>query len=353
MQVLEGNPADWLGIESQLESEGFQWCFHHRPSSLVSLGVSKALLVLQESPNNHKWAVSASVESSRAAPGFQIVRVERFAPVAPDEQVLSGLKALVDFARRSKRIFRIDLDIYTPEASLRSFIRSKAEALGFQSVVSRRLYSRTLIVDLRMSEEELLRSFKRLVRRNIKKTHEAGHLVRRIREERFADRLEELVLETMQRGGGPKISNDWGRILAYSRDWPNRSRISGLFLDGEDDAAALASFRWCVIHGSFAEDLVAASSRPRVSVPLMHSVMWDMLKWMKNNRVDWFDFGGIPEGDKAKQGPLAGIYSFKKLFSETAVTIRREMTLEVKPFIAQFASRVSGLRKALGNVARS
>ncbi len=344
LRILDGPPEQWLEIEAQMDADAHPLVLQHRPSFLVATGVRRAWLILLGKPDGRaKGAVAVSLGYSRALPGFLIADATRFGSTLPPHGYRLVLQALAQAAFDSPRVLRVHLDVVTPEADARLAVRREAERVGFRLNRRMRSYARTPMVDLSPDEDTLLQSFERMVRRNVKKSVALGHVVRPVEDPGLAPRLAALLRETMGRTAGPPITQDWRALIEYSRAWPSRSRIAGLFLNGAEVAASLVAFRWCGNHGDHVEDLVAASTRLDPPVPLMHSVMWDMLRWSKRCGARWFDFGGIPEPDVPPSHPLMAVAAFKRLFTKKEITIREELTLVSRPLANRIAEAVSAL----------
>lgn len=346
VRVLDGDPRDWLAIERALDAQGHPVGLHHRPSFLAATAVKRAwLLLVEDAGGQPLGAAAATIEPTRALPGFLIAELPRFGPSLCRDDHAAMLQALARQARRSMRVLRVRLDLLATDDDERAVLCEAARALGFVREPSFRMYSNTLVVNLDPDVHSLDHSIDRGARRNAKKMEDLGHRVRAIMDERLAPRLDALVRETMQRSSGPQLEHDWERLIAYSREHPRHSRIAGMFLNGREDPESLVAFRWCGNHGPYVEDLVAASTRLKPPLPLMHAVAWDMLHWGHEVGAKWFDFGGIPSPDTPPDSPLHGIAAFKRMFSKQETRIREQMVMVTSPVANRCARAIAGLRR--------
>jgi lipid II:glycine glycyltransferase (peptidoglycan interpeptide bridge formation enzyme) len=73
----------------------------------------------------------------------------------------------------------------------------------------------------------------------------------------------------------------------------------------------------------------------------MYAVVWDLIRWAKENGARFFDFGGITVGSHGSNDPLGGISDFKRYFSERVVEVGAEWSFEPRPLQAYAARMVS------------
>jgi len=330
--LFRGESQERRECEDVLARQGLALPLQHTCAWLADHpGEESWVLALRGGQGAFVGAAALAWIRTRALPFHGILRAEQLGTsvrTADDlERLLAGLHAL---ARATPRALRLKLELYSRNATFRERAGLIAARLGGHPAKHRRLYARTLIVPLTLAEDQLLESFHRMVRKNLKKTAKLGHVVRCITDSRLAGQIDALLRETMARTGGPYSSLAWPAHIAFSRKHPDVSRISGLFLDGRNDPEALIAVRWCGIHGRHAQDLVAASTRVP-EVPVMHAVMWDQLRWARSAGAEWFDFGGIPDVEMGTDAPLTTIADFKRLFTHQEETVGAEWSLPLRP----------------------
>jgi len=289
------------------------------------------------------WGFAVELQRSRALPGHLLARAERLTWAGGHAAFEAGLGTLAQVARSTRTMLRISLELFSPDPNLLGQMGATAAQLGFRRRLPQRCYAETLIVDLRPSEEEMLKSFHGTARRHIRSAGKHPVEVRPIVDPRYAGRLDELLRETLARTGGTPQRHDWDRILDFSHSEPTLSRVVGLFrADTEDDPSSLLAFAWGCNHGDHAHYSTAASTRAsEIRLPMGYVLAWDLMTWAKRHGAQWFDFGGITRGSFGGTDPVGGISDFKRYFSTTVASVGEEWILEphrIRSLIANAAS---------------
>jgi hypothetical protein len=306
---------------------------------------ARRLLVLLTDPSGDALVGAAiTISRSRLTPGFSIGRVLKFGHGLPGWSLEPLIEALAS-AARTHRLLRLHIEAFTPDAAQLSLIGTVCASAGLRLLPKPRNYQRTLIVDLTPDEDTLFQSFSRVVRRNVRKTAQLGHVVLLIMESRYASRLSTLGEVTFARTRGRHTPVDWGQRIRTSIAYPESYHLSGLFLAGEPSPDALVAFRWVACQpDGYADDLYAASARlegPLQAVPLMHAVMWECLRWARKRGAPWFDFGGVVPADDTGNAALRTISAFKRLFTGTERLVGADWVYEPYPRLARAAGLVS------------
>ncbi len=173
---------------------------------------------------------------------------------------------------------------------------------------------RTLIVDLRGDEEQILARMKQKTRYNIRLAEKKGVYVRPWDD---LESFHRLMLVTGQRDSFGVHSLDY-----YRRAW-ELFRPSGqcelLVAEyAQQPLAALMVFR----HGRRAWYLYGASSDLERNRMPTYLLQWEAMRWAKAQGAEEYDLWGVPDADEAtleahfteRQDGLWGVYRFKRGF---------------------------------------
>ncbi len=299
-------------------------------------------------------AFALEVALSRALPGYRLLRLERFGAAHSAEAREAALFAVAELARRSPRILRAYVEVFSPADSVRASIATTARALGYKESPRSRCYGDTLLVDLAPAESEILASLPKKTRRDIRAAAKHDVDVRPITDATFANRLATLLRETMARTGGAYKHRDWDGLIQLGRDWPSLSRLVGLFRADLSGPEALIAFAWGRHHGDHAEYATAATTRqPELRLPLGYPLVWDLICWAKRHGAQYLDLGGVSKGSLTDDDPLGGISDFKRYFSTNRVAVGAEWVLEPRPLHAIAANAISTTAALLSRFRRT
>jgi lipid II:glycine glycyltransferase (peptidoglycan interpeptide bridge formation enzyme) len=219
--------------------------------------------------------------------------------------------------------------------SARGFVKAKP-----------RSYTETVWLDLSLPEDDLLGSFHRSARRNIKIPQKKGMVVRPITEAAAIPRIREIFADAFRRTGGVPPSLDWNLLIATNGHPGCRHNVVGLFPSEGAEPVEVLSFAVAFLHGEVAEFAHAGSARePGLRVPLSYAPAWELMVWARAKGARFWDFGGVTSGAVGTQGPLAGINAFKLYFSPKAITVGEEWVLEPRRMSASFLRTISYAQK--------
>jgi hypothetical protein len=283
----------------------------------------------------------------RSLPGMRILRVLKFGSGVPPAMWGPVLRALRELAMRWARVVRLHVEVCcldTPESL--PDLRAEGANAGYV-ITAPREYARTRIVSL-SDEAARTSGFHRSVMKNVRKTLRAGHTVAAITDERFVPRMRSLLVETMQRTSANVPEVDLDGLVRAARAYPGQFRVSGLFRDGVQEPAHLMAFRWCGSAGSYAEDLLAASTRfedKEGQVPMMHAIMLDVFEWARDGGARQFDFGGVVTPDSPRYATVGSIARFKQLFGGNEHEVGLDLVYVSRPTLSWFASALSRAAK--------
>ncbi len=342
--VLPGGAPGWEQCEAELGDDGTPLPLQHRSVwTEVGSAPERFFVAVRSGAGRLGCGFAVAVHKSRALPGHRLWRVERAGAAQSDGAVHAGLGALANLARRDRSVLRVDLEILSRDDAVRARLANAARRVGFRMRRRCRCYSHTVAIELRAPETEIFGSLHRMARRNVAAIQKLPVAVRVIEDPIYAPRMADLVQESMARTGGRAARTDWLRVVDFSRRHPTVARLVGLFRTDADGPDALLAFRLAYLHGDHAQDAAAASSRGKVlKVPMAYALVWDILRWAKQEGALWFDFGGVTPGTHGDDAdPLGGISDFKRYFGGQTVRVGEDWVLEPRPLRAALAGTIS------------
>jgi hypothetical protein len=279
--------------------------------------------------------------ASRALPGHQLLRVERYTPPSDPDVQRAMLQGLRDLVLRDRRILRLGVELHCRDEGRRLEAERQLSSLGFRRSESPRSYEQTLALDLRRDEAALLAGMHATARRHIRAVAKHPVEVRAIEDPAWADRIDALLRESMSRTGGAAVRHDWSARIEFSRRFPDLSRIVGLFRTDVASAESLLAFAWGCNHGEYAHyDAAGATRSSGLRLPMAYALMWDLIVWARRS-ARWFDLGGVTPGHlNDGEDALGGISDFKRFFTREVVEVGTEWVLEPRRFRARLARAI-------------
>jgi lipid II:glycine glycyltransferase (peptidoglycan interpeptide bridge formation enzyme) len=232
--------------------------------------------------------------------------------------VTALIHALHDACRRQHAIF-LKVEPDWPEAT---DTRRWLEAQGFVASAETVQPRRTVIVDLTVSEDDILAQMKSKTRYNIRLAQRKGVVVRQGTAEDLP-LFHQLLQVTGQRAG-------FGvHTLAYhTQAWQlfaARETVALFLADHEDTTlAAIMVFVW----GKTAYYMYGGSSDEERQRMPTYLLQWEAMRWARTRGCETYDLWGIPDVDENEVGPdvaaaeetgvlstgLGGLYRFKRGF---------------------------------------
>jgi len=314
--------------------------------------VSDALLLVARDASGHpRRALSAAIARSRALPGHRVYRVERLSAGESAADDATILEALASMAKDDRRCLRVIVEIFERDRENRERLGGQLGELAFSRVAAPRMYERTVGLELEGTEEQLFAGLDKTARRHIRAPAKRGLELRPIADVAFAPRIDALLEETFKRTNGGLQRLPWNRIIEWSLEAPNVSRVVGLFDPATPGLESLVSMAWGCAHGTYATyEAGAGVRRPDLgSTPVSYAPLWDLITWSRRETTaTWFDLGGASSGDASDS--LAGNLEFKRYFSELIVDVGEEWQLEphaVRATIARVIAAGARLAKSV------
>jgi hypothetical protein len=289
------------------------------------------LLRLESNEQEEVAHVGVRLHHLRALPGAWYLQVPKLGVGLSDWALQATMPALRELAARWWRVARVRIELClldTPE--MLPEVEWEAKKQGY--IVAPPLeYEHTLVVTLPESADQALTQFHRSVFKNARKLERAGHVLRPITDQRFAERLSALYAETMSRTGARFDGPDIASVIRSAAETPERYRLLGLFRLGVEDPESLMAFRWCGRAGRYAYDLLAASTRlvdESGQIPMMPAIMLNMFDWAEALGATHFDFGGVVLDGDPRGNTVAGITRFKMQFGHNVTRVGSDLLLE-------------------------
>jgi hypothetical protein len=203
------------------------------------------------------------------------------------------------------------------------------------------------VVDLTPTEEQIFASFRSSARRNVRQLEKHPLEIRSI-DHSYIGRLEQLTIETLRRTDGTYVPQDWSARIALSQSHPHLSRISGVFRTDREGPEALLSFMWGAMHGDHGQYRDGASTRGESRVPLSYALMWDLVRWAKQQGAFWFDLGGVTDGHEGDTTDLlGGISDFKRHFTARTERVGNGWVLNAMTLRARVARGLVQVRSRM------
>jgi len=186
----------------------------------------------------------------------------------------------------------------------------------------------TLVLELQLSEEELLKQMKRKGRYNIKLAEKKGVTVKRAesQEQRleFVQAFFSLLKETTTRD---QFS---GHAEGYYQTMLETIPQAEIFV-AEYEGKALAAGIF-VFQGDVAIYYYGASTQVHKELMAPYLLQWEAIKFAKSKGCRTYDFLGIAPEDAEDDHPWKGITSFKKKFGGETVIYPNPRDIIFKPF---------------------
>lgn len=296
-----------------------------------------------------RWEVEAAevtvglqVTRPRSAPWLRIVRVPRFGRGLGPQAVSDILGRLVRLTEE-RPVLRVHVEVWSEDETEREMVATACQRWNFQRTAPRN-YTKTVWFDISAPEEELLLSFHRSVRRNVRIPGKKGMVVSPITDLAAIPRVREIFSSTFDRTGGTPPFLDWEVMIGANGRPGCHYHLVGLFQDEDADPSGLLAFAVAFLHGDVAEFAHAGSVRdPEIRVPLLYAPTWDLMLWARSRGAQFWDFGGIPSDTEGDQGPLAGISSYKRCFRPEVREVGEEWVLEPRRWASTLVRVVSKL----------
>lgn len=335
--------------QAQLDRQGFALPLQSRQEWGELLGNGRQLQAIAAAEYGECAAmVGIGISSTRALPWHWIWRIETLGDEFDSPAGRQLIRAIAAEARRRSSVLKVVVELECRDPLARGALTQVLADEGFRRIQAERVPERTLVIDLAPGVDQILASFSRSTRQNIRAAAKHGLRVAMVEDSRFGDRMNALLADSLARTGAPPQVMDWAAILELSRRIPERSRVVGVFRGATDEPAALVGFAWGLHHGARVEYHTGASDRiPGVRLPILYPALWDLIAWGSRSGGRWFDLGGVTAGSLGSSDALGGISDFKRGFSKDEISLGEEWVYTPNPVRARVADLTSRLARAL------
>ena len=281
----------------------------------------------------------------RRVKGFFLAYIPMQLCAAPDTRAVTfraAADSLKAFLPPRTLFIRFDppLDFASTEscAAWKNSLLEQEQGRGVRFAVDNTQPPDTVILDLTLSEEELLSRMKSKWRYNIGLAKKKGVLVRRAAADTLARDIEifyALYLETAARD----------KIAIHSRAYyesllqkASARPLASLYI-AEHEGAAIAAII-TLFFNSQAVYLYGASSNAKRSLMAPYLLQWQAITDAKKSHCAAYDFYGIPPDDNPSH-PMHGLYRFKTGFGGAVVHRPGSIDAPLSPLYALYRAAES------------
>lgn len=260
---------------------------------------------------------------------------------AAKEQMQMFLEEAKQIAKKEKAVFlRIDplLDRHIQYDGQLSMHRSSGDPfLGFRPVLYGFQPQHTLVLDLKKSEEELLREMKPKGRYNIKIAEQKGVKIREIDDsnsKNFAHDLDtfyDLILQTTSRDNFSGHNKNFYKNFLETLKPAKKNTLYLAQYNGKIIAGILMTF-----FGKTATYYYGASGNENRNVMAPYLLQWHAIKEAKKNGLEIYDFFGIAPSELGvfqHAHPWQGVTDFKRKFGGQEISFAPAQEYPFKKFL--------------------
>lgn len=213
---------------------------------------------------------------SLPAPFRALVYVPR-GPVAQGENREEVLTQLAAYAKSTYKAVAISVEPGWEEMPA---------AEGWQASENTILIPRTLVLDLKLSEDELLADMSKKTRQYIRKSASDGVVVKRIKTAAHLAAVLEIYKQTAARAGF--ALHDDAYYEDIFRELGDFSPVFGAFHDGE-----LVAFLWPVISGTTLFELYGGMNDEGQRLRANYTLKWEVIRQVKAWGLERYDMNGL------------------------------------------------------------
>lgn len=244
------------------------------------------------------------------------------------------MEKLIFFCKRYTGLMSLRIQPYMPgEKSLES-IPEILSPLGFNQVKPK-AYTKTRMIDLRPSVEEMLNSYSTngRARLKIKDKDKEEAFVKEVSKLKEVPSLQKALNESYQRSSNQLCPYNFTPLFKSSAHFNKEVVVLGFYLK---EAESPKAFITGISHKSVVEFSTGGSvgDANLRRFPFNHILMWQLALRSKINGCHFLDMGGISidfSNDK-----LSGINNFKRLFPGFELTTGHEMQKILRPNLLLF-----------------
>ncbi len=204
-------------------------------------------------------------------------------------------------------VLRVEPNIADDDPTLDRWIAAY-HTLGFRTNPSSVHGRRSWVLDLRPDPEQLLATFRKAWRQNVRNAERLGVRVREAESDADFDAYYDLLKRTSEREGFFIHSKDYHKEILHQFAGQGNAVV---YL-AEHEGVPVAS-KMLIRFGSWCWDMFAGSSDTKPDLPKSHLLQYHSLLWAKAHGCTYFDFRTIPEVLQAGE-EMWRVYHYKKGF---------------------------------------
>ena len=327
--------------EQRLDAEGASIPLTSRTSWLRQFGSPEDRILLLDA-NGRLGLLAIHSARSRLLPTHRIWRMSVGDSLGKED----GARLIAEAARlaRESRVLRLLAEVECADEHRRAALATTLSAQGFHRIPPERIPESTLLIDLTRDEDDILATFSKSTRQNIRLATKHGVRVVPLDDSALAPRMNGMVAQSFARTGGEARDEDWTRVMKVCAELPGRSGLMGAFVGAGSSPGDLVGFAWALHHGDRVVYHTGAAARDAgLKIRVLCPVLWSLILWGKRNGGRWFDLGGITPGSADQNDALGRISDFKRGFSEVEVSLGSEWALEPNPMLWNATRRISAV----------
>ena len=332
----------WKQLERELLAEGVRLPLVYRLAwAELNPPGHYRLLAVRDETGRLLGGAAIRLDNSRVLMGHHYLRVAKFGEGLPRRAWEPIVEALTRIVREDPCALRLSVRVFSREYPQE--LGALLERYGFHREPQPTAYRHTLSIDLRPEEPAVLGSLNKSARKNLRDADKTSMCVRVLTDDRYAGRITELELRAIRRTQGTSPAQNWPAILSLSRQYPELSRVVGLFSSADnEEPEALLGFAWGCLNATSGEYRAGGTAHhPGLKVSISHRLLRDLILWSRRNGACWFDMGGVTVGEPDWH-PLHGVSVFKRHFTHHLEDVGEEWSLEPHPMRARFVRWLGG-----------
>lgn len=189
-------------------------------------------------------------------------------------------------------------------------LEQSMKKIGLLSAPMHVLAETTWLLDISLSEEEIMGNMKKNHRNLIRRCIREGVKIEIKTDEESLNKFNLLHDETAKKHKFHRFSPEYIKNEFNSFVKKNQAAIFEAYLpDGNLDASAII-----IYYGNMTAYRHAASLNLNKKIPTSYLIQWEAIKEAKIRGVKWYNFWGIAPSDTSYEHPFYGITHFKKGF---------------------------------------
>lgn len=314
-QVID--QAEWDGIVSQGNGH---------PLQLWGWGELKA---------KHNWSAYRLVieDGDQLIGGAQVLQRKLpwlfksmlYVPRGPIGEINQVLPHLTDYLKVNYKASHVAIEPH---------LIGEVTIKGWRHAPKAILLPRTVILDLRQSEDDLLSRMSKKTRQYIRKSAKSGVIVREGRTEDI-DRCLEIYKQTAERAGFSLHNDDYYKDLHQVMG--NASKIFVAEYGGR-----VVAFLWLAVSGEVAFELYGGMDDVGQEVRANYTLKWETIRAMKATDVRQYDMNGLLND---------GVSNFKKGFSPDETMLAGTYEYPLSPWYYVWRSVFPAAKKLVQTLA--